>query len=86
MSHSELSQKVSQAQTLLNHLQTHGRITKLEALNLYGIWNSGGRIFDLKRAGHPIDTRMIEVSSGKKVAEYRLVLVDGNGQTNLRFE
>lgn len=80
MSNSVGSREASQAQTILEHLRTHGSITKLEALNLYGIWNSGGRVWDLKRDGHPIETRMIDTPNGKRVAEYVLVRTDPNGQ------
>ena len=45
---------MTQAEMILNHLQTHGSITPLEAQELFGCMRLGARIWDLKHAGHHI--------------------------------
>lgn len=70
----------SQKEVLLQHLRTHGSITKLDALQLYGIMNTGGRIHELQRDGHPVLSRMVDTHSGKRVAEYYIVNFDDKGQ------
>ena len=62
----------SQCADILAYLRTGAKLTPLEALDRFGCFRLGARIWDLKRAGHPIDKRMIEVESGKHVAEYWL--------------
>lgn len=62
----------SQNQAILNHLKNHGPITPLEALNLYGCFRLGGRIYDLKNMGHAIETEMVS-ENGKRFARYHLI-------------
>lgn len=50
----------SQKKRLLNFLKKKGSITKAEAYRMLGIWNTGGRIHELRREGHKIDTEMVE--------------------------
>ena len=61
----------SQCISILNHMKNHGTLTPLEAWTLYGCYRCGARIWDLKNAGHNIETKMIEVN-GKKFAQYSL--------------
>ena len=67
---------ITQGQAILQHLERCGSITPLEALNEYGCMRLGARIWDLKRAGHRIETRtvtrMTEGGETKRFAEYRL--------------
>jgi hypothetical protein len=65
-----LTQK-TQAQTILWHLQELGRITPLEALNLYGCFRLAPRIHELRAQGHDIRTTMVD-RDGKSFAEYTL--------------
>lgn len=59
----------TQCSDILNHLQTIGPISPLDALNRYGCFRLGARIFDLKRQGHMIFSRT--VSKNKKTfSEY----------------
>ena len=69
----------SQSALILEHLRSRGSITPLDALRLYGCFRLGGRIYDLKRAGHTIVTEMVE-DNGKHYARYRLVEANTNGQ------
>ena len=62
---------MTQGQTLLKHLK-HQAITKLQALRMYGILNTGGEIHKLRRKGFNIVTTMIHRSEGSPFASYRL--------------
>ena len=61
---------MNQKAILLNHLKK-APITKLEALKLYGIWNSGDTILKLRNAGHNIVTEM-KKDGKKRYAIYTL--------------
>ena len=66
----------TQEQRVLAHLKTGRRLTQFEALQELGILRLASRINDLKRAGHKIQSKMIEVQNrfGEKchVASYTL--------------
>jgi helix-turn-helix protein len=68
------SDRSGQAAKILAYLKAGNRITPLESLELFGCFRLGARIYDLKRAGHKIESEMIKVQSGKRVASYRLVV------------
>lgn len=61
----------SQCDDILRHLRSGRSITPLEALEKYGCFRLGGRIYDLKRQGHNIVTEMV-TKNGKRFASYRL--------------
>ena len=46
--------KLSQCDKIIRHLQDHGSITTLEAINEYGILRLASRVNDLKRRGYNI--------------------------------
>ena len=48
--------KPTQAAKILSHLNKHGSITPLEALNRYGCMRLAPRIKELREAGHAIKT------------------------------
>lgn len=62
----------SQSGKILEHLKRGRTITPLEALKLFGVLRLGGRIFDLRREGHEIET-LWETDGTKRWARYRLV-------------
>jgi len=66
----------SQQQRLLDHLKNGHRVTPIDALNEFGIFRLGARIFDLKARGHNIERDMVPVTDRfgepKRVAEYRI--------------
>ena len=62
---------MTQGQMLLKHLK-HTAITKLQALRMYGILNTGNEIFKLRCKGFNIVTTMIPRAEGHPFAEYRL--------------
>jgi hypothetical protein len=59
----------SQANHILEYMLQGGRLTPLEALNKFGSFRLGARIWDLKRKGYDVKRRLTKVN-GKKVAEY----------------
>lgn len=61
----------SQNEEILAWLQAGKTISPLEALERFGCFRLGGRIFELKAAGHKIVTDMV-TKNGKRFAEYRL--------------
>jgi len=59
---------LTQTEMILNHLKTKGRITPLEALNLYGCFRLGARVYDLRQRGVQITRVMVDAQkpNGKK--------------------
>ncbi|OCG33672.1 MULTISPECIES: helix-turn-helix domain-containing protein [unclassified Gilliamella] len=62
----------SQCKNILRHLQSGKTINPLQALDQYGCLRLGARIYDLKKRGHSIDSRMVKSRNGKKYAEYSM--------------
>ena len=69
-------EKMSQNQTVLNHLEKYGSITPRDAYELYGIMRLGARIDNLKHMGHKIYSRLesCENRFGDKVRYARYTL------------
>jgi hypothetical protein len=68
----EMHSKPSQRGSILIYLQAGNAITDIEALRLFQCRRLAARILELKRMGYHIQSRMVEVMSGKRVAEYWL--------------
>lgn len=51
--------KTNDKQRVLEYLLEHGTITPMDALNNFGCYRLGARIFDLRRDGHRIDTEIV---------------------------
>lgn len=62
---------MSQEEDVFNHLYTHGSITPIEALNKYGCFRLGARIYDLRKEGHEISTIPV-AGKGNRYAKYVL--------------
>lgn len=62
-----------QSKQILEHLQKGYTITPMEALDLFGCFRLGARIWDLKDEGHEIITET-EENEGKRYARYKLVV------------
>ena len=60
----------SQKRAILAHLQEGKDLTQIEALVKFGSFRLGARIYELKRAGHPIRTDMVRTKKNKRVARY----------------
>lgn len=71
-SHSHVESTQSQSQRILEYLLAGKRLTPLLALEKFGCFRLGGRVYDLKREGWDIQTEMITLQSGKRIAEYRI--------------
>lgn len=66
--------KSSQVNLIEQHLKSGKPITPIEALNLYGCFRLGARIWDLKSKGLNIITTMIK-DGRKKYAQYSLSVI-----------
>lgn len=62
----------SQSQNILDHLDSGKSITPLEALERFGCFRLGARIWDLKRKGYNIITKLIS-KNNKQFASYELI-------------
>ena len=62
---------MSQEKDILGHLQRHGSISPLEALEQFGCFRLAARIADLRAKKHNIETYGGK-ENGKKFAIYRL--------------
>ena len=71
----------TQTTKILLYLKEGNKITGMDALNLFGCWRLGARIWDIKEMGFNVKMKLITTSTGKVVGEYSL----GNTykQTNL---
>lgn len=62
---------MSQCDRILIYLQSGKTINPLQALNLYGCFRLGARIYDLKQSGYDIDSRLVH-KNGAQYAEYSM--------------
>jgi len=62
----------AQCKMILRALRRGEKLTPLDMLARFGVYRASGRIFDLRREGHPIKTVIVKVPSGKRVAQYSL--------------
>lgn len=62
--------KPTQCEILLQALRNGERLTVAIALERYGVFALSQRCGELKRAGHPIQSRLIVTPTGKHVSEY----------------
>jgi hypothetical protein len=71
---------MTQNERVFDHLLTVGPIRPMTALNDLGIYRLASRINDLRKAGHKIKTKKVEVvnrwGESSYIAEYSLVLED----------
>lgn len=73
-----IPQVFTQRNNILEYMITNGSITPLEALEKFGCFRLGARIFELRMAGYIIDTEK-ERKYGKRYARYVLKEIP-NGQ------
>lgn len=59
----------SQGERILKHLQAGHALTPLEALERFGCFRLGARIWDLRQSGYPIDDVLVH-ENGKKFSRY----------------
>ena len=72
----------SQAAQILDYLLAGNSITPLEALDKFGCFRLGARIWDLRKAGHPIDDVLVH-ENGKKFSRYFFQQKGRVGETHL---
>ena len=63
----------TQTDQILAYLKTGGSLTPLDALDKFGCFRLGARIWDIKRRGFAIRTENLIVPGNKRVARYWLV-------------
>lgn len=70
---------MTQTQKILRYLNECGSITPLDALREFGCMRLGARIYDLKRAGYDIESRIESHrnSYGERVSYARYSLKEG---------
>ncbi|OTP90515.1 hypothetical protein B6D12_05985 [Gilliamella apicola] len=73
MSTLKTNKTLSQCERILIHLQSGKTINPLQVLKLYGCFRLGARIYDLKKAGFDIDSRLVN-EHGVQYAEYLMSL------------
>lgn len=64
---------MNQCDEILGYLRDGNTLTVGEAMQRFGVYALSQRIGDLKRDGHNIVSEMTTLTSGKRVAKYRLV-------------
>jgi len=68
---------MTQAEAILADFQRGNALTHLDALERHKLARLAARVDELKKLGHDIRKKMIEVPSGKRVALYWLELPKG---------
>ena len=73
--------KATQAQRVLDYMDTFGSITQLEALKDLSVMRLASRISDLKKQGYPITSDVVAVKNRFDedcyIKRYKLVVADG---------
>ena len=54
-----MSRAKNQTTEILNYLQNEGTLTSKDAFDLFGATRLSARIFDLRKKGYDIETRMV---------------------------
>ena len=68
-----MSRKRTQNSRILQHLLDGHSITPIEALDKFGCFRLGARIFELRKQGFIIDTKQVNNGKGNKFAKYILI-------------
>lgn len=64
---------MTQNEMVLEYLEGHKEgLTSLEALQMFGCSRLASRVADLRRQGHRVQSELIRLPNGKRVAQYRL--------------
>ena len=63
---------ITQTKSILSHLEAGNEINPIEALNKFGCFRLGARIYDLKQQGYEISKSMVKVNNDAHVAFYSL--------------
>ena len=63
---------MTQKEQILDHLRKGGSLTPLESLEMFGCLALSQRMGELRRDGWPIESHLVELPNGKRVARYRM--------------
>ena len=63
---------MTQVDQIRRHMEEHGSIDSMQALNRYGCFRLAARIYDLRGMGLEVDAQRWKTRSGKHVARYWL--------------
>ena len=63
----------SQSALILAHLEAGNMLTPIDALQKFGCFRLGARIYDLKQEGYNIEAERVTDKNGKRYARYRLL-------------
>jgi hypothetical protein len=66
----DTNSRASQARKILSAMEQGHKLTCLDILRDFGCMNAKGRIFELRRDGHPITDEWITTSGGARVKRY----------------
>ena len=64
---------MNQSDEILRYLRDNNTLTVLEAIQRFGVYALSQRVGDLKREGHNIESEIIKLPNGKRIARYRLI-------------
>ena len=67
-----LKMKESQTKRIFEYLEKGNSLTSLGALRKFDCLRLGARVYDLRKLGFDIKSKIIRLSSGKHVASYKL--------------
>ena len=73
--------KLSQPEKLKAQLMEGRKLTSIQIINELHILNYKGRIWDLRKSGLSITTKMVPTSGGSEIAQYYMA----DKQTSLNF-
>ena len=62
----------SQNTLILDWLRQGNTITPIQALNMFGCFRLGARIFNLRRLGHRIEGKRVKVGNQTYVQQYQM--------------
>jgi len=62
----------SHSSLILNSLTNGDKLTSLDIFKKFGCFRASARIYDLRARMYPIETKMIVLPSGKRVAQYSM--------------
>ena len=68
-----MSRKRTQNSRILQHLLEGHSITPIQALEKFGCFRLGARIFELRKQGFYIDMKKVDNGEGNKFAKYTLI-------------
>jgi len=63
---------MTQCEMILEHLNSGGTLTVLEAIERFGCYACSQRCGELRRAGYPVKSELVELPNGKRVAQYSM--------------